>query len=396
MGYVCFYFQVHQPFRLNREYHFLSIGSDTPYEDESENRRIIQQAAHNCYLPANRILLELVRRYNGKFKISFCISGTALEQLECYAPDALAGFKALADTGCAEFLCETYYHSLSYLYNKAEYRTQVSLHKKTIQRIFGNVPAVLRNTELIYDNNLAGEAESLGFNILLAEGVEKILSGRTPNVLYRAKNNTNITLLLKNSGLSDDLAFRFSDTKWSEFPLTPRKYAEKIHLQGEGAGIVNLFMDYETFGEHQRRQSGIFDMLRALPDEIFRFNDMSFITPSEAAALLRPADVFNAEEPVSWADEARDTSPWRGNHLQDSALEFIYQLREKAEQTRNDDLIAQWRRLQTSDHFYYMCEKGSLDGVVHSYFSPFRSPLDAYVVYCNVLNDFHEKIKKLK
>lgn len=384
---ICFYFQVHQPFRLRKDYSFFHIGQDHFYEDVEANAGICRKVAEKCYLPANAVLLELIRRYEGRFKVSFSISGVALEQFELYSPETLESFRRLVETGCVELINETYYHSLAFLFSKREFRDQVLLHRRKLKELFGVVPTTFRNTELIYSNELASFVEKMGFRTVLTEGADQVLGWRSPNFLYKPATGYKLNLLMKNYRLSDDIAFRFSNRGWSEWPLTADKYAAWLHALAGQAEVVNLFMDYETFGEHQWADTGIFDFLRALPEAVFRHADFAFYTPSEVSKHCAPVAKIDVPYYISWADLERDLTAWLGNPIQDEAIRLVYGLERKVRATRDPDLLHTWRKLQTSDHFYYMCTKWFSDGDVHKYFNPYASPFDAYVVYTNVLND---------
>lgn len=382
---VCFYFQVHQPWRL-RPYSFFDIGCDSQYQDEKKNADILRKVAHKCYLPVNHIMLDLIRQYQGKFKISYSVTGTVIEQFKQYSPETLDSFKRLADTGCVEFLNETYHHSLSALFSEEIFREEVLRHRELIKNEFHQTPSVFRNTELIYNNHVASMVASLGYQGMLAEGAEKVLAWRSPNYVYQAAHS-DLKILLRNYPLSDDIAFRFSNPHWEEYPLTADKFSVWLHSQATVGDVVNLFMDYETFGEHQWESTGIFNFLRALPDAVFRRPDFSFCTPSEAIASLSPASVLDIPEALSWADIERDLTAWRGNPLQEDALQAIYEL-EKAVRLSNDpDIKKDFYRLLTSDHFYYMCTKWHADGDVHKYFNPYQDPYRAYTNFQNVVKD---------
>lgn len=391
---ICFYFQVHQPFRLKKHYSFFDIGVNHFYEDEEANRQICNKVSEKCYIPTNKLLLELIDRYEGRFKIAFSLSGLVIDQFEKYNPYVLELFQQLAKTGCVEFINETYYHSLSFLYSKPEFKQQVLLHKKKVQELFSQTPKTFRNTELIYNNELAKFIEDMGYKNILAEGADHILGWRSPNFLYKPANCYKINLLLKNYKLSDDIAFRFSNRGWTEWPLTAERYAKWIHsIAGQGE-LINLFMDYETFGEHQWTDTGIFDFMAALPEAVFRHPDFQFITPNEAGKFHAPVSQIDVPYTVSWADVERDLTAWVGNPMQDSAIERAYSLEKKVKQTKDQNLINVWRKLLGSDHFYYMCTKWFSDGDVHKYFNPHESPYDAYIVYMNVLNDLTETLKE--
>ena len=395
MTFVCFYFQVHQPHRL-KPYSFFDIGNDHFYEDDEKNAAILRKVAEKCYIPANKLMLELIRRMEGRFRISYSISGTAMDQFQRFSPETLDLFKELADTGCVEFLSETYNHSLASLFSVEEFRQQVSHHRQLMRDEFGQVPVIFRNTELIYNNAIAGLVESMGYDAILTEGADHVIEWRSPNFLYRPEGCDHLKLLLKNYRLSDDIAFRFSNRDWPEYPLTAPRYANWIHQLAGSADTVNLFMDYETFGEHQWQDSGIFDFLADLPERIPTHPDFRFGTPSEVAAALPPVARLDVPGTISWADEERDLTAWKGNNLQDDALAALFSLEEQVRARNNPDLTRTWRRLQTSDHFYYMCTKWFADGDVHKYFNPYESPYDAYINFQNVLADFkqtlHEQI----
>lgn len=388
---VCFYFQVHQPFRIKR-YSFFDIGKDHFYEDDEKNRWVLDKVSSKCYLKANQKILELIERHKGKFKVSYSLSGVLIEQLEKFRPDVLDSFKKLAKTGCVEFLGETYYHSLAFLYSADEFKRQVSRHQEKIQEHFNQTPKAFRNTELIYNNELAAHIEKKGYKAILCEGVDRILDGRSPNFLYQPKGTQKIKAFLKNYRLSDDIAFRFSDRGWSEWPLHADTFASWVHKVAGNGEVVNLFMDYETFGEHQWEETGIFDFLDHLPAEILKHKDFSFKTISEAADTIKVQDVYDAPEYISWADAERDLSAWLSNAMEQQAMSRIFSLEKKVLKTNDAEFIDLWGKLQTSDHFYYMCTKFWSDGDVHKYFSPYDSPYDAYIYYMNVLADFESTL----
>jgi alpha-amylase len=391
---VCFYFQVHQPYRLREDYSFFEIGQNHFYEDEKNNREICNKVANKCYLPMNALLLDLVRKHQGKFKCSFSISGVALEQFERYNPAVIESFKRLAETGCVEFINETYYHSLAFLFSKEEFKQQVQLHKNKIKSLFGYTTKTFRNTELIYNNEVAKTIETMGFKTILAEGADHVLGWRSPNFLYQPQRCYKLNLLLKNYKLSDDIAFRFSNRGWDCWPLSADTYAQWLHSIGGNGEIVNLFMDYETFGEHQWEDTGIFEFMRVLPEKVLAHKDFNFITPGEASQHYTPMAKVDCPYFTSWADLERDLTAWLGNPLQNSAIEMAYALEPFVKKTKDENLIAIWRKLLTSDHFYYMCTKWFSDGDVHKYFNPYQSPYDAYVVYCNVMNDLVHTIRQ--
>ena len=392
---VCFYFQVHQPDRL-RQFRFFDIGNDFHYLDEFSNRTIVRRVAERCYLPANKMLHDLILRNNGAFKVAFSISGTAMEQFERYVPEVIDSFKALAATGCVEFLSETYSHSLSSLASMAEFKKQVKQHADLMKRLFGVKPTVFRNTELIYSDMIGAAVADMGYEVMLTEGAKHILGWKSPNFVYANAINPRLKVLLRNFTLSDDIAFRFSDRGWNSWPLTAEKFADWAVSALEKDDVLNLFMDYETFGEHQRSASGIFDFMNALPAAILSRN-LSFCTPSEAVRTYQPVAPLHVPYPISWADEERDTSAWLGNDLQEEAFNKLYALEADVYKTKDDNLVSIFRKLQESDHFYYMCTKFFSDGSVHSYFNPYDTPYEAFINYMNVLADFELRIKeKLK
>ncbi len=389
---ICFYFQVHQPERL-RKYSVFDIGNQRNYYDEVKNREVMQKVAKKCYLPMNALLLKLIQRHKGRFKVSFSLSGTAMEQFERFAPEVLESFKALARTGCVEFLAETYYHSLSFLYNKEEFDEQVAAHAAKIKELFGQQPTVFRNTELIFSNELAHHMEEQGFKAILAEGADHILGWKSPNFLYTAVTAPKIKLLLKNYKLSDDVAFRFSNKGWNEHPLTVDKYSEWINNVNGNGNVINLFMDYETFGEHQWEDTGIFEFMERLPDDLLRHPDNDFKTPSEVAEAYEPVGVLDIHNFVSWADIERDLSAWLGNKMQHTSIDELYRIRDKVLASGDAQLINDWKKLTTSDHFYYMCTKWFSDGDVHKYFNPYDTPYEGYIAFMNVLNDMVLRVK---
>ncbi|MBM4027831.1 MAG: alpha-amylase [Planctomycetes bacterium] len=389
MASVCFYFQVHQPFRLR---HYTIFDSETNYFDEYKNAQVCRKVAGKCYLPTNRLMLDLIRRHEGRFKVAYSITGVVLEQFQEYAPEVLASFQELAETGCVEFLGETYYHSLSFLFSPKEFAAQIAAHKKTVRKLFGQTPRVFRNTELVYNNALAETIERIGgFDAILAEGADHILGWRSPNFVYRPPTARRLKLLLKNYRLSDDIAFRFSNRGWREWPLQAEKFAQWVNAVNGNGYTVNLFVDYETFGEHQWEDTGIFEFLRHLPDEILKNPDNDFKTPCEVAKAYEPMDVVDVPHLVSWADTERDLSAWLGNPMQHNAIQELYNLEGQVKAAGDPDLLGCWRKLQTSDHFYYMCTKWFADGDVHKYFNPYDSPYDSYINFMNVLDHLRSR-----
>ncbi len=390
---ICFYFQVHQPFRLRR-YRFFDIGKDHNYYDDYQNDYILKRVADKCYLPMNQLLLDLINEYGTQFKVSFSISGTALDQFEMYAPEVLESFKRLAETGCVEFLAETHAHSLCALKSKGEFIDQVNMQKSRMKELIGYTPKTFRNTELIYSDEIGSMVADMGFRTMLTEGAKHILGWKSPNYIYTNAINPKLKLLLKNFQLSDDIAFRFSERSWSEWPLTTEKYVDWLNSISDEENIINLFMDYETFGEHQWEETGIFDFMRALPGAVFKNSSFSFNTPDEVSKMYQPVAKLHIPYPISWADEERDLTAWLGNELQDEAFDKLYKLEEKIKTCKDEKLQKDWKYLQTSDHFYYMCTKWFSDGDVHKYFNPYGSPYDAFINYMNVLSDFEIRVEQ--
>ena len=388
---VCFYFQVHQPHRLRR-YGLFDIGHRSDYFDEPKNREIALKVAHKCYLPMNRLLHELIERHDGGFKVSYSITGTALEQFERWCPEVLESFQKLVATGCVELLAETYHHSLSFLADRREFDLQVDAHRARIEALFGVRPQVFRNTELIFSNEVAHHVAQHGFQGVLAEGAERVLGWRSPHFVYAPAGCPDLKLLLKSYRLSDDIAFRFGDRRWPDHPLSAEKFAGWIHAVNGLGHVVNLFMDYETFGEHQWAETGIFEFMRRLPAAILDHADGGFVTPNQAIAREPEASDVHFRDWVSWADTERDLTAWLGNRMQRTALDQLIALREPVLATGDPGLLESWRKLSTSDHLYYMCTKYFADGDVHEYFSPFESPYEAHIAFMNVLADLGQRV----
>ncbi|WXG39782.1 MAG: glycoside hydrolase family 57 protein [Candidatus Freyarchaeum deiterrae] len=391
---ICFYFQVHQPYRIRR-YSVFDIGNNSDYFFEQKNREVLQKVADKCYLPTSKLLLRLLQN-NPDFKISYSFSGVVLDQFQEYAPDVLQCFQELVDTGQVEVLDETYYHSLAFIYSEKEFKKQIIMHNKKIRSLFNYKPRVFRNTELIYNNELAKFAEDMGYKGILAEGADYILGWRSPNFLYRPATCESIKLLLKNYKLSDDIAFRFSDRTWKEYPLTAPKYAQWISAANGNGNVVNLFIDYETFGEHQWADTGIFNFLEALPQELLKNPDNDFLTPSEVVDKYNVVAGLDIPQLISWADIERDLSAWLGNNMQRAALAKIYEMEDRVKASGDPKLIEDWRKLQISDNFYYMCTKWFADGDVHKYFNPYDSPYDAFIAFMNIINDANNRLENVE
>ncbi len=392
---ICFYFQVHQPFRM-RNYTVFDIGNNTNYFDDEKNRSIARKVAEKCYIPTNKLMLKLIQKHQGKFKISYAISGVALEQFSLYCPEVLDSFRELYKTGCVEFIGETYYHSLSFLFSRTEFDTQIAMHEAALAKYIGAPkPTTFRNTELIYNNELARHIEQKGYSTILAEGADHVMGWKSPNFVYKPVGCEKLRLLTKNYKLSDDIAFRFSNKAWEEWPLTVDKFCNWAnHTHGNGE-IINLFMDYETFGEHQWEDTGIFDFLAHLPEEWLKNPKNSFMTPNESTKLEVRGDL-DVHNFMSWADMERDLSAWLGNKIQDASIAELYAVEKMVKDTKDEQIIESWRRLTTSDHFYYMCTKWFSDGDVHKYFNPYDSPYDSYIAFMNILNDLIIRTKTLE
>jgi len=386
---IVLYLHVHQPYRV-RHYTIFDAGVDhkyfdAPYDDPTNNERIVHKVAEKSYLPTNKRLLEMLHKHP-EFKLSLSITGTVLEQLEKWAPEALRSFQELTATGRVEIVAETYHHSLAFFYNREEFEHQVHMHREKVQELFGQTPQVFRNTELAYNNDLAFWADKAGYKGILAEGWDKVLDWRSPNFVYQPAYTDNIRLLMKNYKLSDDIAFRFGNSSWSEWPLTADKFTHWLNQSGDATNF-NLFMDYETFGEHQWHETGIFEFLQHLPWEWLKHDGNSFMTVSEAADAFEPVDRVDVPQTITWADTERDLSAWLGNSMQTSAIQALYELGDRIQATGDWELVEDWRRLQTSDHFYYMCTKWFSDGDIHAYFSPYENPYDAYIAFMNAYHD---------
>jgi alpha-amylase len=384
---IVLYLHVHQPYRI-RHYSVFDTGTrhdyfDAAYEDDTSNERILKKVAEKSYIPTNKHLLALLQG-NPDFKLSLSITGTVIEQLERWSPEALQSFKDLAATGRVEILAETYHHSLAFFYSRSEFEMQVDMHRRKIQEVFGQTPRVFRNTELAFNNDLAYWADH-------AEGWDPILDWRSPNYVYQPAYTDNIRLLMKNYKLSDDIAFRFGDSNWAEYPLTADKFSHWLSEDPDGTNF-NLFMDYETFGEHQWHESGIFGFLEHLPKEWLKSEGHSFMTVSEAIDTFESVGQIDIPQTVTWADTERDLSAWLGNSMQSTAIGALYKLQQQILDTGDLSLIDDWRRLQTSDHFYYMCTKWFNDGDIHAYFSPYATPYEGYMNFMNAYRDIQFRL----
>ena len=377
---ICFYFQIHQPFRLRR-YRFFDIGNNHYYYDDFQNEEIFHRISEKCYLPANRAIMEMIRKSGGKFKVAFSISGTALEQMEIYAPEVIDSFRELAGLGCVEFLAETYAHSLASIGDPEEFKAQVRMHTEKVKALFGVEPKVFRNTELIYSDDISELVYELGFEGMLTEGAKHVLGWKSPNYVYASAIRPQLKLLLKNDRFSEDLSIRFDDHSWKEYPLTADKYISAISATAEGEKIINAFMNYEVLGSMHAADTGIFDFFKALPQYAER-NDITFSLPSEIFAQTRPVDSISVPYPMSWVDEEKDCSSWLGNVLQQEAFRKLNEISERVRLCENRRIKHDWIYLQSSDHLYYMSTKH------YNLFSPYDNPYDAFNNYMNVLSDF--------
>lgn len=386
---IVLYLHVHQPYRI-RHYSIFDAGVahdyfDAPYDAPESNERVLHKVAEKSYLPTNERLLKLLKAHP-EFKVSMSITGTILEQLEKWSPASLQSFQELTKTGQVEIVAETYHHSLAFFYSRAEFEMQVAMHREKVQQLFGQTPKVFRNTELSYNNDLARWADKAGYKGILAEGWDPVLGWRSPNFVYRPSYTDNIRLLMKNYKLSDDIAFRFGNQAWAEWPLTADKFTHWLNAEQDATNF-NLFMDYETFGEHQWHESGIFDFLEHLPAQWLKTEGNTFMTTSEAIDAFEAKDTVDVPHTTTWADTERDLSAWLGNPMQQEAIHALYDLQEQIIGSGDLELIEDWRRLQTSDHFYYMCTKWFSDGDIHAYFSPYQSPYEAHI---NFMNSYHD------
>lgn len=387
---IVLYLHVHQPYRV-RHYSVFDSGVNSDYfnaeyHDRTSNERILHKVAEKSYLATNALLLDLLNTHR-EFKLSLSITGTAIEQMQAWSPESLASFQSLCRTGRVEIVGETYHHSLAFFYNRHEFELQVLKHKRLIEELFGHTPTAFRNTELAYNNDLGWWADKAGYKTILAEGWDPVLQWRSPNFVYKPRYaEGSIKLLLKNYKLSDDIAFRFGDHNWSEWPLSADKFTHWLNETSDATNF-NLFMDYETFGEHQWHESGIFDFLTHLPSTWLKSEGNTFATVSEIADMHEAVDTIDMPNVVTWADTERDLSAWTGNPMQQEALNAIYSLGETVLSSGDQSLIEDWRKLQTSDHFYYMCTKWFNDGDIHAYFSPYENPYDAFIAFMNVWQD---------
>jgi len=390
---ICIYFQIHHPERL-RKYQFFDIGKKHNYFDNYANRSELEDLAEHCYLPANALLLELINKYKGKFKVAFSITGSAIDQLEMHTPEVIRSFQELAQTGSVEFLAETYSHSLASLSDDTdEFEQQVKRHTTAIKQLFGKKPVTFRNTSLIYSDAIGERVAKLGFKTMLTDGAKHVLGWKSPNFVYKNAIDENLNLLLKNSKLSDDIAIRFSDRNWSEYPLTSEKYISWVKNSLQDSEVLNLFMNYEVIGYYNNAQSGIFDFLRYFIIYMMEDDNYEFLLPKEVAKKHPAKDVLPVPYPISWTDEERDTTSWLGNELQKEAFRELFKIQPEVRKKKNADLIDDYTRLQASEHFYFMRTKLFSGADYHKYRLPYDSPYEAFINYMNVLSDFIERCK---
>lgn len=383
---VCLYFQVHQPYRIN-EFSFFDLGKNKNYFNGKLNKKVLDKVSEKCYLPANKLLFDLIQKQDIHF--TFSLSGVFLEQLEKYRPDVLASFQQLVATGNVELLAETYYHSLSFFDSKKEFKNQVQKHNEKLKTLFNYQPIHFRNTELLFNNEVATEVYNLGYQAILTEGVDRYLKDNNPNNLYHSKEG--LKILTRNYKLTDDIAFRYSNTKWKHYPLTAQKFAKWV--ADEEGEVINLFMDYETIGEHHWKDTGIFDFWTELPQAL---SDQNIdIISTKKTNQLDPKQLLDIKKTISWADTERDLSAWLGNDLQKEAFKKCYDLREKVT-SKGGEILKDWLKLSTSDHLYYMSTKHQNDGAVHNYFSPFNTPYDSYIFFMNCIADLELRLGNLK
>ena len=391
---ISLFFQVHQPFR-HRRYRFFDIGNDHYYYDDYANETTLRNVAEKSYLPTNKLLLKLANELEGKFKVSFSITGTALEQFELYAPEVIESFQKLAKTGCVEFLSETYSHSLSSLKNPKIFRDEVKQHNQKVEELFGHQPKIFRNTEMIYSDDIGELVAEMGYKAILTEGAQHVLGWKSPNFLYVSAANPKLKVFMRNFKLSDDIAFRFSNTNWSEFPLTAEKFTGWLRNLDKKEEVVNLFLNYESLGGRQTEETGIFDFLEFLTKSIVKDPELKFATPSEVLAEVQPISAVSVPHAISWADEERDLTAWLGNEMQKEAFEKLYELAPQMQSCTNEELNKDWHYLQSGDHFYYMSTKFFSDGELHNYYNPFDSPYEAFINYMNVLSDFKIRLNSI-
>ncbi len=386
---ICLSFQVHLPYRL-RTYRFFEIGNKHNYFDDYSNRIYTRRVVEKCYLPMNAILADMIKKYGSKFKVSFSFSGDALDLMEQYAPEAIESFASLIATGNVEVLSTPYSHSLASLWSETELKRQVTQHKRKIKELFNVVPKTFHNTELIYNDEIGAKIAKLGYSLVITEGAKHILGWKSPNYLYVNAINPKLKVMLRNFSLSDDVVFRFNNP-----PFTAEEYASRMAQTSPDEEVINLFMEYDTFGEYYGGETGIFDFMRSLPEAVFSKGDMVFATPSEAVKKLQPIGVINVPHTLSWSDEERDITLWLGNDLQEDAFQTLTKLAAKANRVKDEDVRHDWDVLQVADYLYYMNTKWLSNSALHKNVNQYPSPYDAYINYMNILTDFNVRIDEL-
>lgn len=393
---ITLYLHMHQPWRI-REYSVFDTAENHDYFGEPkelhrDNRVIFEKVANKSYRPMGNLLAKMLAEHE-EFRVSLSMSGTFMEQAEMWAPDVIGLFRKLVETGRVEIVAETYYHSLAFFYSQEEFEQQVAMHREKVKALFDYEPTAFRNTELAYNNHLAQWADKAGYRAIIAEGWDPILDWRSPNFVYRPEGTEHISLLLKNYRLSDDVAFRFSNKAWNEYPLTVDKYTNWVNDSlGDDGEIVNLFMDFETFGENVWEDTGIFTFFEQFVSDWLANSANTFYTLTEAAEKFEPKDDISMPVTVTWADTERDLTAWLGNAMQHEAMQYLYVLEDDIMRTGDEELIRDWRKLTTSDHAYYMCTKWFTDGDVHAYFSPYESPYDAFLYFMNAIRDVRYRL----
>lgn len=393
--FICLHFHIHQPVQFN-QYRFFDIGKNHIYADDFTNRFYIEKMAQKCYLPMNNLILELIKKYGKEFKVSFSISGIIIEELLKYAPEVIKSFKKLANTGSVEFLSETYSHSLTSIVDSKEFKKQVEKHNDIMKEVFDIKPKAFVNTDFIYSDEIGDTIAKMGYKTILTEGAKHILGWKSPNFVYANPINPKLKLLLRNFRLSDDISLRFSNKEWSDWPLSAEKYADWLIDSAKNDDVINLFMDYETFGEYQSADSGIFDFMYHLPEHILKSRKLEFVTPSQAASKLQTCAPLHVPYPISGIDEERDTSAWLGNSLQKEAFEELNAISDRVYKTKDETIIKDYNYLQESNHLYYMSTKLFSDGGICHQNSPYSSPYDAFINYMNILSDLIVRLERIE
>ena len=391
---ICFYLNVHQPIRL-RTYRFFDIGASDYYFDDYQNRYIVRRMSERSYLPMNNLLMQLIEKYEGKFKLALSISGVTLDLFEKYAPDTLESFKRLVATGCVEIVGETYAHSFASLFKKAEFERQVKLQNQALKKHFGVKPKVFCNSELVYSDEIGAMVADLGFKAVITEGAKHILGWKSPNFVYANALNDKLAVLLRNYSLSEDIVMRFSNKQWSEYPLTAEKYVSWMLATGEGQQCINLCMDYEAFGDHHTADTGIFDFMQALPQQVFNSQQLQFGTPSEVVAQNKPVAAIHVPLPISWIDEERALTRWTVNDLQRDAFDKLYNLQIPL-RSKNQTLQEAYMAMQDCSNFYYMNMGNLAVDMTNKYTNPYGSAYQAYINYMNIISDMQIRTGKTR